>query len=60
MREVAQSELFDAAVSSLEITDDTDQKLAQAALVLYVINGRFHGSSWSNWLGGDLFDSSLD
>jgi hypothetical protein len=35
MRVVAQSELFDAAVSSLEFTDDTDQKLAQAALHLF-------------------------
>jgi len=50
MREVAQSELFDAAVSSLEITDDTDQKLAQAALVLYVSTDDFtalHGVTGS-------------
>lgn len=50
MRDVAQSELFDAAVSSLEITDDTDQKLAQAALVLYVSTDDFtalHGVTGS-------------
>ncbi len=41
MRFVAQSDLFDAAVSSLEITDDTLQRLAVAALHLYASTDDF-------------------
>ena len=38
---VAQSDLFDAAVSSLEVTEDTDQKLARMALHLYASTDDF-------------------
>jgi hypothetical protein len=41
MSAVAQSDLFDAAVSSLALTDDTDQKLNQAALHLYASTDDF-------------------
>jgi hypothetical protein len=41
MRLVAQSDLFDAAVSTLEIADDTLQKLAVAALHLYASTDDF-------------------
>jgi hypothetical protein len=41
MNTVAQSKLFDAAVSSLEVTDDTDQKLARMALLLYASTDDF-------------------
>jgi hypothetical protein len=41
MRAVAQCDLFDAAVSSLEISDDTDQKLAEVALHLYASTNDF-------------------
>jgi hypothetical protein len=50
MRAAAQSDLFDAAVSSLEITDGTDQKLAEAALHLYASTDDFtalHGVTGS-------------
>lgn len=41
MSAVAQNDLFDETVSSLEITDDTIQKLAQAALHLYASTDDF-------------------
>jgi hypothetical protein len=41
MRAVAQSDRFDAAVSSLEFTDETDQRLARMALHLYVATDDF-------------------
>jgi hypothetical protein len=41
MRAVAQSDHFDAAVSSLEFTDETDQKLARMALHLYAATDDF-------------------
>jgi hypothetical protein len=41
MRAVAQSELFDATVSSLEITDETDERLSRAALHLYASTDDF-------------------
>ena len=41
MYAVAQSDRFDAAVSSLEVTDDTDQKLARMALLLYASTDDF-------------------
>lgn len=41
MRAVAQSDLFDATVSSLEITGDTIQRLAEAALHLYASTDDF-------------------
>jgi hypothetical protein len=41
MRAVAQSDLFDTAVSSLAIDDETDQKLARVALCLYASTDDF-------------------
>jgi hypothetical protein len=41
MSTVAQFELFDVAVSSLEVTDDTDQRLAKMALHLYASTDDF-------------------
>jgi Questin oxidase-like len=41
MRSVAQSAHFDAAVSSLDVTDDTNEKLAQMALQLYASTDDF-------------------
>ena len=41
MREVAQSESFEAAVSSLEITQETDQKLTEAALHIFAATDDF-------------------
>jgi hypothetical protein len=41
MRAVAQDDHFDAAVASLAITGETDQKLAQAALHLYASTDDF-------------------
>jgi hypothetical protein len=41
MSTVAQSELFDSAVSSLEVTDDTNQRLARTALLLYASTDDF-------------------
>jgi len=59
MRDVAQSELFDAAVSSLKsLTIRIRSWLRQRLCCTYqrTISRLF----MSNWLGGDLFDSSLD
>jgi hypothetical protein len=63
MRAVAQSDLFDAAVSSLQISDDTIPRLAQAALHLYASTDDFtalHGvtgleaiSRLRPWIGED-------
>ena len=41
MRVVAQNDVFDAAVASLEITDDTSQKLANAALHVFASSDDF-------------------
>jgi len=41
MRAVAQFDHFDAAVSSLEVTSDTDQRLARMALHLYAATDDF-------------------
>jgi hypothetical protein len=41
MHAVAQSNLFDAAVSSLEVTEETDERLNQAALHLYASTDDF-------------------
>jgi hypothetical protein len=41
MRFVAQSDVFDAAVSSLAMTEETDEKLAEAALHLYASTDDF-------------------
>jgi len=41
MRVVANSDVFDAAVASLEVTEDSDQKLAQTALHLYASTDDF-------------------
>jgi hypothetical protein len=41
MRAVAQSDIFDAAVASLEVTDETDELLARAALHLYASTDDF-------------------
>jgi hypothetical protein len=41
MYAVAQSDRFDAAVSSLEVTKDTNQKLARMALLLYASTDDF-------------------
>jgi hypothetical protein len=41
MRFVAQSDLFDAAISSLEVSDDTFQRLARTALHLYASSDDF-------------------
>ena len=41
MRNVANSDLFDAAVASLEVTEHTDQDLARAALHLYASTDDF-------------------
>ena len=41
MRAVAQSDIFDAAVASREVTDETDELLARAALHLYASTDDF-------------------
>ena len=41
MRAVARSDIFDAAVASLEVTDETDELLARAALHLYASTDDF-------------------
>lgn len=41
MRAVVENELFSGVVSSLEITDDTEEKLAEAALQVYASSNDF-------------------